>query len=111
MSNNHVELMETGKGGSVLVRNEGGYVARFRVTYTLDNKEYTRDSGNFPLGQNRSVDIPAGATDIHLKVEDLVWPWPESWSTIFTKSWSSPETHCYKVYGTTLNPAYAEIKC
>ena len=94
--------------GSVLVRNEGGYVARFTLTYNLDGHEFTQESGDITLGVNKSAWIPAGATEIQLKVEENIgW----AWSTIFTKSYATPTTACFKVWGTTLFPAWAAISC
>jgi hypothetical protein len=94
--------------GSVLVRNEGGYVARFTLTYSLDGHEFTQESGDITLGVNKSAWIPAGATEIQLKVEENIgW----AWSTIFTKSYAVPTTVCFKVWGTTLFPAWAAINC
>ncbi|WMJ71868.1 thiol-activated cytolysin C-terminal domain-containing protein [Cytophagaceae bacterium ABcell3] len=94
------------QGGSILIRCEGGYVARFTVSYTFQGKEFSKHSGNISLGVNKSESIPAGATNIHLKVEEM---WGFGWSTIFTKDFGSPVTKKYKVYGTTLNPKYSEI--
>jgi hypothetical protein len=94
--------------GSILVRNSGGYVARFSLTYNLNGHDFTKDSGDFSLGVNKSVDIPTGATNIRLKVEEM---WGFGWSTIFTKTFAEPVTKCYKVYGTTLDPKYEEISC
>jgi P pilus assembly chaperone PapD len=94
--------------GSILVRNEGGYVARFSVSYNLNGQDFTKDSGNFTLGVNASISIPAGATNIRLKVEEM---WGFGWSTIFHKSYAEPLTICFKIYGTTLDPKYAEISC
>ena len=96
-------------GGSFFVRNDGGYVARFSVTYMFDGKEFSKDSGDFTLGVNKSVSVPAGATDIHLKVEEA-W-FIGSWTTIFAQNFGSPVTKCYKIWGTTLNPSWEEISC
>jgi len=100
--------MEAEQGGSILVRNEGGDVARFSVSYTLNGQSFTKDSGNFTLGVNASIAIPAGATDIHVKVEEM---WGYGWSTIFTKNFDAPGTKCYKIYGTTLDPKWEETAC
>jgi hypothetical protein len=100
--------MEATAAGSILVRNSGGYVARFSVSYTLNGHNFTQDSGDFSLGVNKSISIPAGATNIHLKVEEM---WGFGWSTIFTANFDAPVTKCYKVYGTTLDPKHEEISC
>jgi hypothetical protein len=92
--------------GSIIVRNEGGYVARFKVQFVIEGKTITSDSGNFTAGVNKSVDIPSGATSIYLKVEEA-W-FINSWSTIFTKNFDSPVEKSYTISGTTLNPSWKE---
>lgn len=100
--------LDAEQGGSVLVRCEGGYVARFTLSYKFEGHEFSKHSGDISLGVSKSESIPAGATDIHLKTEEM---WGFGWSTIFAKDYPAPVTECFKVYGTTLSPKYAEIKC
>ncbi|MDR8391289.1 hypothetical protein NC796_09085 [Aliifodinibius sp. S!AR15-10] len=102
------ELLDAEPGGSILIRCEGGYVARFTVSYKYKGKEISKHSGDISIGVNKSISIPEGVSDIHLKVEEM---WGFGWSTIFTKNFDSPVTKCYKVYGTTLNPKYSKIDC
>ncbi len=100
--------LDAEQGGSILVRCEGGYVARFTLTYMLNKHEFSKHSGDISLVVNKSESIPAGATDINLKVEEM---WGFGWSTIFTMHYDTPATECFKVYGTTLAPKYAKIAC
>jgi hypothetical protein len=100
--------MDAEHGGSILIRCEGGYVARFTLSYKYHGKEFSKHSGSISLGVNKSESMPAGATDIQLKVEEM---WGFGWSTIFTENYSRPVTKCFKVYGTTLSPKYKEISC
>ncbi len=104
-----VRHLEAEKGGSIHVRNNGGYVARFSISYVLEGQGFSKDSGNFTLGVNKEIDIPAGATDIHLKVEEA-W-FIASWSTIFAKTFAEPVTKCYEIHGTTLRPGWKEVPC
>ncbi|MDR2643229.1 MAG: hypothetical protein LBC74_10585 [Planctomycetaceae bacterium] len=105
---NHINNLEaTQTSGSILVRNNGGYVSRFSVSFKLDGKDITVGSGEFTCGVNKSVAIPAAATDIYLKVEEA-W-FINSWSTIFTKNYSAPLTKSFEIGGTTLNPTWKEI--
>jgi hypothetical protein len=97
---------EAEKGGSILVRCEGGYTARFSISYIFNGKEFSNHADGISLGVNKSLAIPAGATNIHLKVEEM---WGFGWSTIFTKDFAKPVIKQYKVYNTTLDPKYAEI--
>ena len=100
----------TSSQGSILVRNEGGYNARFSVQYDPSDgkKRETKKSGDFSIGAQKSIAIPAGATNIHLKVEENTGT---QWSTVFTREYSDPEVKCYKVYGTTLQPKHKSIDC
>jgi hypothetical protein len=100
--------MDAEQAGSILVRNSGGYVARFTITYKVKDKDFSKHSGNFTIGVNKSETIPVGATGINLKVEEM---WGFGWSTIFTKDFSEPVTKCYEVYGTTLNPKHKSMDC
>lgn len=104
-----VKHLEAPVAGSIKVRNEGGYVARFSVEYTFDNRSVTKHSGDFTLGVNKDLTIPEGATNIYLKVEEY-W-FIGATSTIFTEKFDTPVTKCYKIWGTTLDPHYAEIPC
>ena len=101
--------LQAEKGGSFLVRNSGGYVARFSVFYKYEGQDFTKDSGNFTAGVNKSIDVPSGATDIGLKVE-AAW-FIKSWTTIFTQNYASPVTKCYEISGTTLNTKWKETAC
>jgi len=101
--------LEASVAGSITVRNEGGYVAKFSITYAFQGKEVTKTSDNFTLGVNKTLEIPEGATNIYLKVEEY-WFIGQT-TTIFTKTFPTPVTKCYKIWGTTLNPKWEEISC
>lgn len=104
-----VSYLEAGVAGSITVRNTGGYVAKFSITYDFQGKEVTEDSGNFTAGVNKTLEIPSGATNIYLKVEEY-W-FIKSTTTIFTQRFPEPVTKCYKIWGTTLNPKWEETDC
>ena len=94
-------------GGVILVRNNGGYIARFSVKYRgPDDRCYSENSGNFPLGIKKAIEFPPGSTDIAVKVEEM---WGFGWSTIFTKEYPNVVRKEFHVYGTTLHPTYREI--
>lgn len=95
------------QGGSFQIDNRGGYVARFSVTYNLKGKKYRKESGDFPFRLSRSLNIPAGATDIVLKVEKAVFI--GVWRSIFKKAFPEPITKRYKVWGVTWKSQYREI--
>lgn len=100
-------LQSDNVGGSITVRNTGGYVAKFKVTFTLNGQRIVKESGNFTAGVNKQLDIPAGSTDI--QVEALAEWFISSWSTIFTVGFDAPVRKNYEVYGTTLNTKWKEI--
>lgn len=93
--------------GFITIVNNGGYVAKFDVSYSLDGKRVTKESGDFTVGTSKVIDIPAGSTDIVLHVYDA-W-FIKSWREIFSKHFDSPVTKKYEVYGTTLDPHYREV--
>ena len=95
--------------GSILVRNSGGYVAVFNADYDMNGQRHSKSSGKFSLGVNRDIQIPDGATNVYLKVEEYWFPGQKT--TIFTRSYPYPVTKCFKIWGTTLNPKWAEENC
>ncbi len=103
-----VNALQGQMGGSITVRNEGGYIARFSVTYKIDGKENKTSSGSFTLGVSKTVDIPAQAKDIHVKIEDE-W-FPGQWTTIAVRDYATPVTKRFIVGGTTLMPTIKEAE-
>lgn len=95
--------------GFIQVKNTGGFVAKFDVSYTLNNKEVSSSSGNFTAGTSKSIIIPDGATNISLKIKEEYFI--SSWSTVLTATFPSPVNKCYEVYGTTLDAHAKEIQC
>lgn len=102
-----VSFVDASNGGSILVRNTGAYVSRFKVQFNFQGQIITKDSGNFTSGVSKAIDIPAEAKDIYLKVEEA-W-FIASWSTIFTKNYHDPVTKEFEIFGTTLNPYWREM--
>lgn len=86
----------------------GGYVARLKVRYTLRGTEVTESTGDIPLGISRSLGVPAGATDIFVTAEEFTG---FSWNEIGTHAFGAPVVRCYKCWGTTYYPKWAEIEC
>ncbi|MTK09157.1 MAG: hypothetical protein F8N38_19000 [Hungatella sp.] len=100
-------LQSDNVGGSITVRNTGGYVAKFKITFTLNGQRIEKESGDFTAGVNKQLDIPAGSTDI--QVEAMAAWFIGSWSSIFTVGFNAPVRKSYEVYGTTLNTKWKEI--
>ncbi|KAK7590707.1 hypothetical protein V9T40_002320 [Parthenolecanium corni] len=95
--------------GSIKVRNRGGNMATFTLDYDMNGQRESKSSGNFPLDVNKEIQIPNGATNITLKVEEY-WSYPLK-TTVFTKSFNSPVRKCYKIEGTTFSPLWKEVAC
>ncbi len=93
--------------GWVAIENEGAFVAKFDVSYTINGQRITEESGYFTTGVTKVIDIPAGATDIVLRA------WEEwfikSWREIFSAHFDGPVCKKYKIYGMNLNPKYEEL--
>ena len=103
--------MSNGTAGSITVTNHGAYVARFSVSWSLNNQPDSQSSGNFTAGVSKTITIPAGAVNISVLAEEatgLVW---SPWSTIFQKNFPAPVTNCYDVTGTTLDNHYKQVPC
>ena len=93
-------------GGVIVIRNGGGYIARFSVRFINDERKHiTRESGIFTVGVNKSIEFPSESKDIIVKAEAM---WGLGWSTIFTKEFSTAVRKKFYLRGTTLNPSYRE---
>ena len=96
-------------GGSITCQNHGGYVARFYVKYTKpDGQREAKDSGDFSIGVNKVIEIPAGSTEIVVKAEEN---WAFGWSNIFLKEYPGVVCKIFELLGTTLDPHYKERDC
>jgi hypothetical protein len=89
--------------GWVVFANQGAFIAKYDLSYTLNGQPFSFKSGNITVGQKIKYDIPTNATNIIIKGEGqtgLVW---EPWKTIFNKQFTSAPNQCFKSFGTTLN--------
>lgn len=92
------------KEGHVTFFNEGGFSARFSLAYSYLGETQTFSTGDMALGNKVTYQIPAGATDVHVKGEEhtgLAW---EGWRTVFDLTFPSAPNNCFKLFGTTLHP-------
>lgn len=87
------ELPDLPVPSNIMVKNGGGYVMWFEVTYEHKGKWVTKESGDFTLGRTESVEIPFDARNITIKASQTT-------GEIFTKTFKKPETVCYKCWGT-----------
>jgi pathogenesis-related protein 1 len=93
---------------TVTVRNEGGYVARFSLTYTLNGMPTTVTADAVLTGTQQTRAIPAGASTIVLTVEEFTG---FNWTIVFTQRFGTPVTVCYTVAGTTLSATWTPVSC
>jgi hypothetical protein len=95
--------------GNISVKNEGGYVAKFSVSFELNGARQTKESGSITLGRTLNVDVPVGATNIRLKVEYFTG-WLDESKVIFEKTFTKPEVKCFKIWGTVFSQGHDECK-
>ena len=95
--------------GNISVKNEGGYVAKFSVSFELNGARQTKESGSITLGRTLNVDVPVGATNIRLKVEYFTG-WLDESKVIFEKTFTKPEVKCFKIWGTIFSQGHDECK-
>ena len=55
--------------GWVSFFNEAGYVARYTLTYRLNDQDHTFSTGNLALGNKQRYEIPGDATNVRVKGE------------------------------------------
>jgi hypothetical protein len=95
--------------GSIIVRNEGWFYARFSCTYQKDGKLVSEKSENFDRGTSFSIELPGDASDISITIEEMYSLLPEKWSTILATNFAAPVNKSYEVYGTTLDANWREL--
>jgi hypothetical protein len=95
--------------GSILVDNNGGFVARFSVEWNDGPERRARQSGNFPVLTSAEIPIPVSASSIVVKIEIMTFPAPfESWKVFETRSFDKPVVKKYVLSGTTVDPILKE---
>jgi cytolysin (calcineurin-like family phosphatase) len=90
------------KPGSITFFNQGGYVARYTLSYRLNGQPQSFSTGNKALGNKHSYNLPAQATDIRVRGEVNVIG--KTWKDAFNHGINHPSGPlCFKTFGTTLN--------
>ena len=92
--------------GYISVYSTGVYVAKFTLDYTFNGVRMSQESDSITAGVTKTLDIPAGATDITLHVKDAVFF--GAWSTIFSQHFDTPVCKKYHIWGTTLDTGWEE---
>jgi hypothetical protein len=95
--------------GVVLVKNDGGFIARFAVDWRLSGRPQRSESGSFPVAAAKRVDLPAGATDIALTIEIMTFPAPfETWKVLTVRNYDTAPRASFRLSGTTIDTAIEE---
>lgn len=96
--------------GLVLVKNEGGFLARFAVDWRLNGRADRGESGSFPVAAAKSIGLPAGASDIALKIEIMTFPHPfETWKVVAVYNYSAVPRASFRLSGTTIDTVIEEL--
>lgn len=91
-------------------KNEGGYVARYTLSYHVEGASPTKiETGDVLLGASVEFEIPGEAVNIQMTgkaATGLFWePWKEIFSQDFWKV-SHFSSNQIRTYGTTLDPKF-----
>ena len=84
------------------IKNYGAYVARFALSYTDQGRDVYFNTGDMLSNQLRKYDVPFDASNVFLKVENLVF-WG-TWKTIYTQALAGYDQVCLELEGSSLNP-------
>lgn len=84
----------------VKIQNKGAFVAKFWVRYDHEGERQSQDSGSFPVGKTREINVPCDARNIEVEAKAI------GGKRIFKKQYNSAQDLCFKVKGTTLFPRY-----
>lgn len=103
---NRFVIPTTNVDGELRYYNQGGYVGRMIVSYTLNGKSKADTTAGLAVGAEQTVVIPVAATGITAKAEwsDLGITWRNFWTLPFT----APTYIGYTSYGTTFSPQVKE---
>lgn len=96
--------------GLVLVKNDGGFIARFAVDWRLSGHPQHSESGSFPVVAAKSVSLPAGATDIAVTIEIMTFPPPfETWKVLTVRNYDTAPRVSFRLSGTTIDTVIEEL--
>lgn len=95
--------------GLVIVKNDGGFLARFAVDWRQSGRADRGESGSFPVVAAKSIGLPAGASDITLTIEIMTFPPPfETWKVVSVHAYISAPRVSFRLSGTTIDPVVEE---
>ncbi|MGI0494568.1 hypothetical protein ACN4EG_22515 [Alkalinema pantanalense CENA528] len=82
----------------VTVFNQGGYVANYQVSYTINGRRKDFKLMNLIIGSKRTVLLPAGSTAITVRGQMQTGLFWEPIREIFNQP--AQDGSCFKTYGT-----------
>lgn len=91
--------------GAIRFFNSGGYVAEVAMSY-MHNGQLVSKKEDIALAKWVEWNIPVGSTSIAITAHSytgLVW---DPKKVIFVETWDKPQSKCFKLYNTTLDPKY-----
>jgi thiol-activated cytolysin len=100
--------------GFIKLKHDGGYVAKFSVTWDETDSSGTKkvgkswSSGEKTAGWSYTLNLPGDATQVRIKAlaaTGLAW---DPWGEIMNLTRSGPTNKTYRAYGTTLDRKYDE---
>ncbi|CAN5820934.1 hypothetical protein BH10BAC2_BH10BAC2_44120 [soil metagenome] len=103
------DLPDLATPGSISVKDGGGYDMQFSITYELNGKSETKETGRYSIGRTMHLEVPVDSKNIKLKVEYFTG-WLSDTKVIFEKNFATPELKCYKVWGTIFSREYGECE-
>lgn len=96
--------------GYIKLKNDGLFVARIRLVYTLKTSKYrTSKIQKVSKGQTKKIIMPEGAHTIFYYIEyaNTLGKWNELKSDVLYE----PTIICFKTSGNLANPKCEEIEC
>jgi len=93
--------------GSITLKNNGAFIARFSVQYVRSGETRTEESGEFPVLVAGILQLPADAADILVTVK--IATSIDIWSVVATYRYHKPVTKSFELSGTTGSPVIKEI--
>ena len=98
---NRFAIPASNVAGEVRFYNQAGYVARFKLAYTLNGAPQSFSTSNLPVGRDETFAIPSAATNIVASGE---WFDGINWKSLFTRSLPRPTMIGFTSYGTVFSP-------
>ena len=110
MSYNSLNTIGGPYDGYIQLKNEGLFIARIRLVYTLKSSKYrTSKTQKAIKGQTKKIVIPEGAHTIfyYIEYQNAIGTWKD----LKSDSLFEPTIICFKTSGSLLNPKCEEIEC